>query len=392
MAKRKKYKFFKIIWIVIVIIGVLVLLSLYLNNKKSQSPPNNQALVSYIPNFNNLTLNDLPNLTDFRDIHDYNGNVIVIGLNRIIEYNKENNKFTRVNDPRILGCVYDSTKIGNSLFVSCNSHFPDNKFLPEATTIIASKLFKIDLNTGKIVKQYFGKELLIDSSIDTNSDSVFKTKGARSNLMLGSKDDILYMASWDGVEKMDTETEKITLYSGPGEIKPGNELSGTGLGLPEWFNKSPIETPEFKFISPLRNDKYYILSSDGLYTLVDGQFPIKTIASKIEAFDISKSTFSEDGQYLVYVGPTLEQNQGQILSYGVNVYLVDINKQILTDLSREIKRVSNPKTGSLSDQISDKINNGYFEENDGVISFKDVDNNILFSIELTNPNLEIMTK
>ena len=130
----------------------------------------------------------------------------------------KNNKFIRANNPEVLGCVYDSAKIDNFLFVSCNSHFPDEKFLPETKTIIASKIYKIDLNTGKIVKQYFGNELLIDPSIDQHSASVFKTKGARSNLILGSRNNILYMGSWDGVEKMDIVSEKITLYSHPNEL------------------------------------------------------------------------------------------------------------------------------------------------------------------------------
>lgn len=391
MAKKKKPKSFKILWIVIFTI-VLVLLSLYINSKKPQSTSNNQALVSYIPNFDSLTLDDLPNLTDFRDMYDYNNRLLVIGLNRIIEYDKESSKFTRVNDPRVLDCVYDSTKIGNFLFVSCNSQFPENKSLQDAATVIASKIFKIDLSTGEIVKQYFGNELLIDSSMNTNSDSAFKTKGARSNLTLGSKNNILYMSSWDGIEKMDTETEEITLYSGPGEIRPGNELSGTGLGLPEWFNKSPVETPEFRFISPLRNNKYYILASDGLYTLIEGQFPQRVIDTKIEATELSKSAFSRDGQYLVFLGSNIKRNQGQILSYGVDAYLIDINKQSLVNLSKEIKRVSNANTESLSDEISGQIKGGYFEEKDGVMFLKDVNKNNLLSIELASQTLEITVR
>lgn len=390
MAKKKKTNF-KFVLIAVVVISVLGLIILYLNNKKSQSTSNNQALVSYIPNFDNLTLNDLPNLSDFRDMHDYNGHLIVIGYNRIIEYDKENNKFLRVNDPTVLGCINDSTKIGDYLYVSCNSHYPNDMYNPETKTIIASGVYKIDLKTGKIVKQYFGKEIAIDPNILANNGFAFKTIGARSNLSLGSKGIILYMESWDGVEKMDTQTNKITIFSKPNEIKPGNELSGTGLGIPIGIS-SPIKTPEFKSISPLRDGKYYILASDGLYTLAEGQFPLKIIDSKIEATDINKSTFSQDGQYLVFLGPTVERNQGQILSYGVNVHLIDINKQDLIDLSREIKRGSNAKTQSLSDEISDKIKDGYFEELDGVIYLKDVENKILLSIRLSNPKLEITTK
>lgn len=390
MAKKKK-SIFKFIWIALIVISISGLIILYLNSNKLQSTSNNQALVNHVPNFDNLTLNDLPNFSDFRDIHDYNGHVLVIGLNRIVEYDKEKNEFIRVSDPKVLGCIYDSTRIDKFLYVSCNSHFPDGKFLPEAKTIVASAVYKIDLDSGKIIKKYFGDELPLEQPIDFNSGSVFDMKGARANLALGSRGNILYMSSWDGVEKMDTKTEKITIYSKPNELKPGNELSGAGLGIPIGIS-SPIKTPEFKSISPLHDSKYYILASDGIYILMEGQFPQKIIDYKIDATDISKSTFSKDGQYLVFIGPALESNQGQILSYGVNVYLVDINKQSLIDLSKVVKGVKNSKTESLSDQISDKINNGYFEEDNGVISLKDRENKLILSLKLTNQKLEIMVK
>ena len=395
MAKKSKKLVQKTLYFVGVIICIVIIVFIFLLLKynSSQPPINNQALVEYIPNFETLTLVDLPNFTDFRDVYDYNEHIIVVGFNRVVEYDNKNNKFIRANNPEVLGCVYDSAKIDNFLFVSCNSHFPDEKFLPETKTIIASKIYKIDLNTGKIVKQYFGNELLIAPSIDRHSASVFKTKGARSNLILGSRGNILYMGSWDGVEKMDIVSEKITLYSHPNELKPGNELSGIGLGSPrpDWFAMNPpIKPPVFKSISPLHHGKYYILATDGVYNLSEGQFPQKIIDSKIEAADINKSTFSQNGQYLVFLGPAIEQNQGQILSYGVDAYLIDINKQDLIDLSREIKRVSNAKTQSLSDQISDKIKDGYFEEADGVIYLKDSDNNILLSIDLANSRLDIL--
>src|SRR3972149_9654313 len=101
MAKRKKSNL-QFIWIAssaICAFGLIIFLNI--NSKKSQLFSNKQALVSYIPNFDNLTFNDLPNFSDFRDIHDYNGHLLVIGLDRIVEYDKENNKFVRINDPKV---------------------------------------------------------------------------------------------------------------------------------------------------------------------------------------------------------------------------------------------------------------------------------------------------
>ncbi|KKQ43241.1 MAG: hypothetical protein US60_C0005G0001 [Microgenomates group bacterium GW2011_GWC1_37_8] len=394
MAKKSKKLVQKTLYFVGVIICIVIIVFIFLLLKynSSQPPINNQALVEYIPNFETLTLVDLPNFTDFRDVYDYNEHIIVVGFNRVVEYDNKNNKFIRANNPEVLGCVYDSAKIDNFLFVSCNSHFPDEKFLPETKTIIASKIYKIDLNTGKIVKQYFGNELLIDPSIDQHSASVFKTKGARSNLILGSRNNILYMGSWDGVEKMDIVSEKITLYSHPNELKPGNELSGIGLGSPgtDWFAMNPpIKPPVFKSISPLHNGKYYILASEGVHSLAEDQFPQKIINVEIEG-SLNKSTFSQDGRYLVFIGKgAYGLNPEPLINDEINGYLVDFQEKTAVDLTNTT-RFKKPLTPKIT-EIAEKLNNGYFEQEGEIIHLKDVDtNNILLSIDLANSRLDIL--
>ena len=92
MAKKSKKLVQKTLYFVGVIICIVIIVFIFLLLKynSSQPPINNQALVEYIPNFETLTLVDLPNFTDFRDVYDYNEHIIVVGFNRVVEYYNKN--------------------------------------------------------------------------------------------------------------------------------------------------------------------------------------------------------------------------------------------------------------------------------------------------------------
>lgn len=381
MAKKSKNSFTKNL-LIPTLIGLVCFIFLYSKFKTATPASNQQVLVSYVPNFDNLTLDDLPDFSDIRDVYDYNGNTLVVGYNRIVEYNTASNMYVRVNDPKVLGCINSSAKIDNFLYISCNSHYPENKQLPNDKSVVASSVYKIDLETGKIIKKYFGNELESDPDLIANNEFVFKTKGLRSNLHLGSRGNTLYMASWDGVEKMDILSGKISLYSGPNEIKPGNELTGIGLNSDvDWFRMNPpFKQTVFKSITPLHDGKYYILASDGLYSLSDGQFPHQIISAVVSG-DVINSGITKDGRYSVFVGPAY--NMGAVI--GVHAYLADINKNTVKNISIISKNVN-----TKAEKISSKIEKGYFEESDGKILLMDsVTNLILLSVNINSARLEI---
>src|SRR3989344_4851333 len=90
------------------------------------------VLINYVPNFDKLSLDDLPHLIDYRHIHKYNNHLLITGYNKIVEYDPSSQKVIRQNNTNVLNCIYDSALIGNNLYISCNKSqkLPQNSSLP----------------------------------------------------------------------------------------------------------------------------------------------------------------------------------------------------------------------------------------------------------------------
>lgn len=249
------------------------------------------ALISYVPHFNKLTVEDLPRFADVRNVVDYKGHEIIVGNNALVEYDQTKGQFIRQNNPDVIPCIYSSAVIGNNAYIGCNT--PDNE---------TSTLYKVDLQTGKIIKQY----------------DFFKKSGLHLvNIVLLAEGNTLWISSWDGVIKMDALSEQTKFYS-PTQIfskscKPthiwmeegrikvaANDINCEDNGkytiavynsqIDSWqkeqisFEKYAslinrtlsdfsLAIPQFSAISQLVSEKYYLFSDEGVYTLQQGQFP-----------------------------------------------------------------------------------------------------------------------
>lgn len=310
------------------------------------------ALISYVPHFDNLKVDDLPNLTDVRSIVDYRGNKIVIAYNRFVEYDIASKKIVRQNNPDVLSCIYSGTVVGNNLYVGCNSE-NDNP----------STLYKVDLDSGKIVKKY---ELFKDSG--------FKLV----NLWLLAEGNTLWISSWDGVIKMDTLSQQTKFYSPTqifsklckpilvwienGQVKVGanddncldnnNYHIGVYNGQTDsWQNQQitfdkyaslinhnqsdfSINIPRFYAVSQKLNEKYYLFSDEGIYTLQQRQFPALLFSiNKNSQIASSYSAYVDKNEmYAIVVGGAGMLPQNPTIADLVFVNLINLQTKEVTNL------------------------------------------------------------
>jgi len=387
------------------------------------------ALINYVPNFETLSLNDLPNFVDYRQSYPYNNNLLIIGYNKIVEYDQNNKKIIRLNDTKVFNCINQSALIGTDLYVSCyiSQKFPNNSSFPY------SVLYKLDLINGRVVKTYFDEIPPLPSPLDAIRTEN-NLHGRKVNMYLASQDSILWMSSWDGVVRMDTKTNQMKTYSiqnifnnsrcfpsgifndqGNITVLAGGFADCDGsisiynskddrweditINYEEYSkkwklykdsNKLSVTFPTFLSISPIINEMYYLLASDGVYSLVSREFPKKIIESPVSIQSDIKSYISEDKRFILFIGevgrgPTFEVPLVQSV---LDAYLIDLQKLTITNLMKADE--FNTKTNEKIDNIISKIGSAYKEEKNGVLYFKDSKNNqTLITINLLKAKLTI---
>jgi hypothetical protein len=311
------------------------------------------ALIPYIPNFDSLTVEDLPNMTDTRGIYPYNSRYIVASVGKVIEYDDKSEMIVRVNNPSVLPCIFSTALIGDNLYVTCNDVNVDanGKWIGKAT------LSRINLTSGKITKRYF--------------ESDTKT---RINFWVTSLGTDLWGSSWDGVFKMDTITDTVTEYSSqslgfpnyrpsniyvkdnalrvhfaggdnnPGSVEVYDANSDSWKQLPDSYeavhavNEAPSvggkSFPYYVAVSPRFDDMYYVYARDAVYTLKRSGFPVKfknlvgTIGSIIEP----SVYVSADKQYSVIIG-SVDGMGGDTLASQLPTYLIAMQTGVVYNLT-----------------------------------------------------------
>lgn len=102
------------------------------------------VLIDYVPGFDDLEIQNLPTINNMRGVYPYGKNLIVHGINNLLEYDPENKKVVRTTDLTRFDCLNHSAKIENFLYTACNAS-------PQVTK---QAIYKIDLKSGHAVKRY----------------------------------------------------------------------------------------------------------------------------------------------------------------------------------------------------------------------------------------------
>jgi len=314
------------------------------------------AFIREIPNFSALQATDLPYMEDTRGIYKYNDNYIITSVDRIIEFNPISKQIVRMNNPSVLGCVFSTAKVDTYLYVTCN----DGDLV--GNNVGKSKMAKIDLETGKIVKVYF-------------TDDALK----RINLWITALGSIVWGSSWDGIFVLDTATDQIQNisvadigYPGcyPDKIYvknnkivelitddphcPGGGIAQYDEQNKKWIkgpytNESVNETnqiptvggytmPRYLAVSNLVDNTYILLSEMELFTLQKNEFPKpELVFPKPMLANGSVRVYVEPkARFVVAVGAYQGMEEPSTLASAVTIMVIDrTTKQIsyLTDQS-----------------------------------------------------------
>ncbi len=356
----------------------------------------NSVFLRSIPNFDSLKISDLPNFTDVRGIFNYNNHQIVIGIDRIVEWNPATGQYVRISDPKKIvnvrsGIVLDKFLYVSSEVISSLDDWPGKRIV-----------VKIDLASGEIVKKY----------LDNDSRRF-------ANLTLVNYGNKIWASSWDGIFVLDPVTGAIKMYpsvacrSGHIYIKenilkspcdmgdatyvydPSNDLwkkdkydvYEIGGSMNKRLSDFNLPLPEFFSISQQINGKYYLLSDKGVYTLGKTDFPKFYNGLKdVHSYDQTKSKVyvTKDENYIILIGPETCMQYCSLLL----VNLVDFKRNVVTDLltANEVyKALSVEKKQNLADRIVKSS----IEETQNQIILKNPDNTSLAAIEPQNTFLNL---
>lgn len=250
-------------------------------------------LIDHIPNFDTLALTDLPNFDDVRSVFDYRGNKLIVGYDKIVEYDIRNNTYVRVNKALPDEAIYSGAKEGDFLYITTQGREYSGSDKDWR------RLLKIDLMSGKIVKTFFGKT----------------TDPHYTNLNALSFGNSIWVSSWDGIMKIDPADDSMVfypasdiglsqclggLYTVDGLLKvklevsmvcgredhsavynpSSNSWTETYVPVHEYsslINKNltdfELPLPRYFSVSNLLNGKYYLTADKGIYTLSKNQLP-----------------------------------------------------------------------------------------------------------------------
>lgn len=277
-----------------------------------------QYLFTEVPNFDRLSLEDLPYISSNlvgRSVIYYKEHLVITSENKIIEYNPKNNQIVRQSNmllPRIGGLAV----IEDNLYIVGDSLDKKENDFPGKTVI-----YVVSLKTGKIVK------ILLN-----NDQRDF------ANLNLVSKDGYLWGGSWDGVFKIDptlgTITELVSknkLYSPHLAFENGKLMASDGQQKFEYnyitqtwdekpfiqsnddlqysknnsiFEELSLQLPPFLSVYPITNDKHYLFADIGVFTLERGQFPKQFLKVNLKhpgGLGGASSLVTKDEKYAVLI-------------------------------------------------------------------------------------------
>lgn len=233
-----------------------------------------QYLVKETPYFERLSLRYLPNFTDIQSVFNYNNHLIIVGFNRVVEYDPQENAILRQDDGSIPG-ISGAAMIGENLYLSGDrlqvTGYPQRK-----------QIFKINLETGKII-----------GTLLENNPRDFV------NLNILSKGGLLWAVSWDGFFKINPDNGLLT------KIDQEPRLLGLNF-IQNYRNQKDfgLQLPTFFAISERINDRYYLFSDMGVYTLERGQFPKQFLKASLHhsgGLGWTSSLITRDEKYAVLI-------------------------------------------------------------------------------------------
>lgn len=373
------------------------------------------VLIPYIPNFNNLTLADLPNFDDVRGVYNYKDNLIVTGIDKIVEYNPAKKEIVRVQDTSKIDSVYNTAKIDNYLYVVNPQGLLKNG---KSWLDIWSRILKIDLDTGKIVKTYFG---------DPVKDKKY------TNLYIASKDKYLWASSRDGVMKINTSTDLITNYSVEQLQIPNyscssyillnlqgtitislNCLNEQGIltyneAQDSWTHKTMsseeqaklinkrlkdfnLDLPTYFAISNQINGKYYLAATDGIYTLKKDSMPIIFLPTKVNPNYLdgnSKFYVDTKESYLFLIGlPGGIGSDHPTIGTELGADLVNLRTGEDIDLIETSGLYDKPVTAEIIKLVNGIIKESKIVESGSKLLIEDQQGNLLLQINLETNKIE----
>lgn len=320
------------------------------------------VFISSLPNFDNLTIADLPNLRDTRGIFAYNSQYIVAGINRIVWYDPSSDKVVKMNNPDVLPCIYNTVLRGDYLYVACQSGnpFDNGKVVTPAT------LQRINLKTNR------------------NEGNLLTDGKQRTNITLALVGNNIWIGSWDGLERMDLESgtivENITVdrigypgcridraYVKNNQLKvkmvDGTDCAGGGTAVYDqsqqtWtkgpdtieavqeVNSSPRvlgnEMPFYLLVSNNINGIRYLFTQDAYYTVRRGEMPQKqasftsVLSITSEEMDTDRSKYlwvSPDGVKAIIFAPMLGPGPWTTLADLLPIYSITLTDGNVTNLT-----------------------------------------------------------
>lgn len=267
-----------------------------------------QFFISGVSNSGAIDLQDLPVFSDVRSVFEHNGKLIVVGFNRVAEFDTSTKEIVRQSD-RLRFTTSSAALIGDFLYVAGS--------VPTTSTQegVAGKrtLIKVDLASGAIVKDYFSQD-----------------ERQFTNLSVVGIDRTVWLSSWDGVMSLDTRTESLSSYTAE-EVGASSPDCLAGIrdddGAPtvllncgelalshfqpaskKWqvtpsvsseeynhaFYTDPAQygltLPRYLFVSSLMGDHAYAFTADAVWKVRAGEFPKRLAAVSLPNADMQSNT------------------------------------------------------------------------------------------------------
>lgn len=376
-------------------------------------------LYTRFPDFDSLSYEDIPNLTDVRKVFEYNGNLLVMGWASIVEYDTSADAFIRATLPTEV-LMFDVAKIEDTLYAADNGNSPDTPAQPT--------LYVVDLKTGKLLNSMQGTSEVLPYDL--------------TNPSLHSYEKDLWISTRDYVLKFDTVSQTVTenytlealgykqqptcdnapfMVSEPGVVKVVEFAcknfistynydtntwaieSSSNLDPSDYINKGAedfgIEFPYFGALSKMVGDAYYLSSDRGIYVITRNSLPKIHYAFKSGQFRWGASFIStKDGVNFVLASfgitegiESEEYLKNLLLRDAVQVKLVNSDTQEVIDLIEKPeyrgKKYMDVATGLYGDMYGATT-----ELTDTEYIIRDGEGNTVLRIDLGSKNLEFGTR
>lgn len=219
--KLGKKKFLLILIPVILIPFILGIIYIFSNSNKKPADPempivseaetsqDNFFKTSLANEFENITTEDLPHSRLIGGVARYKDSLWISGDGTLIEYDAKTNKIKRFSDPKISRCDTSVVIVGDFLYTPCRifASSPGEDYPPYS-------IYKINLKNYKIEK-------IIDNKTGLQNDL---------NLKLYKDGETIWIATYQGVGKLNTKDDSITFYNKELGIK-SNSYEETHYGV-----------------------------------------------------------------------------------------------------------------------------------------------------------------